>query len=272
MIFEYHDVDTIIHRFDPRTKTVWLILIMVISILLRRPDLLVILFAVTLIPVILTGMNRKDWIILAGFYLIVAIGATLSQAFFYTPSGGEPLSFIWLLSPSTPVIGALTGGIRISAQGAVYGFIQAFRILAVVNASAVLVVSTPMSRLIVGLRKMGMPALFAFMITTAVRFVPVLVEEYQTILDSLRARNLINIKHPVRTMEQSFSPLIINVIRHCNQLALAAESRAFDTGRERTSYTEISFSGTDVAAFFFIGSTVIGLAVLSFGNTGVLLL
>lgn len=272
MLFEYTENNTVIHRLDPRTKIIWLGVVMVLAILIRDPGLLLLLFALTLLPCILTRIPRRSLLPLTGFYLIVALGATASQAFFYQSSSGVPLTLICIVPPSVPLIGTLTGGIFASYEGAVYGFIQAFRILSVINASAALVISTPLSRIIIGLREMGMPALFAFMLSTAVRFVPTLMEEYETILTSLRSRNLISPWHPLHMVELSFSPLIINSIRRCNQLALAAESRAFDTGRERTAYTQIAFAGRDIAAFFLTGIAVLVLGALSLRSAGVLVL
>lgn len=248
MIFEYHDSGTIIHRLDPRVKTLWLVVLVITAIFVREPLLLVLLFGITLLPLIIAKMPARQWSLLIVLYLMVGVGATLTQALFYAPSDGTILPGIWLIPPEVPLIGQFTGGVKVSALGALYGFIQAFRILAVINASAVLVITTPINRLIIGLREMGVPGTFAFMLTTAVRFVPVLMEEYQTILAALRARNLISPWHPLRMAEQSFGPLIINVIRRCNQLALAAESRAFNMDSTRTAFTHLTFGRADTAA------------------------
>ncbi|OPY37791.1 MAG: Energy-coupling factor transporter transmembrane protein EcfT [Methanoregula sp. PtaU1.Bin051] len=270
MLFEYQEQGTIIHRLDPRTKTIWLAVVLVISILLRDPVLLVTLFCISLMPLLLIRIPRHTLIVLGILYLMVAAGAILSQALFYRPSNGSLLTFVWLVPPDVPVMGALTGGILISVEGALYGFIQVFRILAVINTSAMLVLSTPLNRLIVGLREMGMPGTMAFMLTTAVRFVPVLMEEYQTILSALRARNIVSLWHPVRMAEQSLSPLIINVIRRCNQLALAAESRAFDLDKPRTAVTTLAFNRADTGCFLLMGVIVLFFAIGSARSAGFL--
>lgn len=263
MIFEYQDRGTLIHLLDPRTKTIWMVVVLLIATLLQQPPLLVLLFCITLIPILLVRIPARSLTMLATLYLIIGAGTILSQALFYRPSDGTLLSFIWLIPPDMPVIGTFTGGILVSIQGALHGFIQTFRILAVLNASAALVISTPLNRLIIGLRVMGMPGTFAFMLTTAVRFVPVLIEEYQIILSALHARNLISPYRPVRMIEQSFSPLIINVIRRCNQLALAADSRAFDMKRHRTAFSHIAFTRVDTTVFAL---TVCMILFFTFGS------
>jgi energy-coupling factor transporter transmembrane protein EcfT len=251
MIFEYFDRDTVVHRLDPRIKTAWVMLAVIMAVLIREPGLLVLLFGITLLPLIAGRVPRRNLALICLLYLMIAAGATLTQALFYRPSDSTILTSVWLVPPGVPVIGSLTGGILASREGALYGFIQGFRILAVLNMSAVLVLTTPVNRIIVGLRQMGVPATFAFMLTTAVRFVPVLMEEYQTILAALKARNLIHPCHPIRTVELSFAPLIINVIRRCNQLALAAESRAFDLHRQRSSFVSLTPGPADICAGTF---------------------
>lgn len=270
MIFEYHDRGTLIHQLDPRVKTIALVLVVVFSIALRAPVLLVLLFGLTLTSLLLTRIPLRSLVMILILYAVIGAGAILSQALFYRPSDGTLLSFIWLIPPEVPVIGTLTGGILISSEGAQYGFIQAFRILAVMNASAVLVVTTPLNRLIVGLREMKIPATFAFMMATAVRFVPVLMEEYQTIVTALRARRLATPLHPFRMAELSLGPLIINVVRRCNQLALAAESRAFNPRRVRTAYTRLRLARKDLAACVLLAVGAIVFIALSIQQAGYL--
>jgi energy-coupling factor transporter transmembrane protein EcfT len=94
---------------------------------------------------------------------------------FYVPKEGFTSGYIWLVTPDTPIIGIITGGIPLSLQGAVYGLIQSLRILAMVNASVALVMTTPFNRIIIGLRQLGIPSVFAFMLATAVRFVPTIM-------------------------------------------------------------------------------------------------
>jgi len=270
MIFEYHDSGTVIHRLDPRVKTLWLVVLVITAIVVREPLLLVLLFCITLLPLIIAKMPGRQWTLLLLLYLMVGVGAILTQALFYAPSDGTILPGIWLIPPEVPLLGQFTGGVKVSALGALYGFIQAFRILSVINASAVLVVTTPLNRLIIGLREMGVPGTFAFMLSTAVRFVPVLMEEYQTIITALRARNLISPWHPLRFAEQSFAPLIINVIRRCNQLALAAESRGFNMDNKRTAYVHLRFGNADVAACFLMTGMVLFFAASSLRIAGFL--
>lgn len=242
IIFEYAACDTCVHRLDPRTKILWLTAVTALAIFLHDPLLLFSLFLLSLLPFALGRPQRGTWLRIVAFYLFIFVGTTLSQGFFSTHTGGaEPL--FWLIAPDTPVIGVFTGGVAFTLEGAAYGFVQAFRIISMLNASLTLVLTTPLNRVILGLSKFGLPPLLAFMITTAVRFVPTVFDEWRMILTAQRARGI-----PItgrKLIEYSLSPLILSSIRRCNQLALAAESRAFGAGVGRSAYGEIACGPAD---------------------------
>jgi len=270
MIFEYVGKESFVHRLDPRTKIIWLFVVTIFAIALRQPLLLVLLFASSVIPFLFIKVPKKQVIALIFLYMLITAGAIISQALFYRPLTGLPEEYTWIIPPDFPVIGPFTGGILISMEGAIYGFIQAFRILAILNASAMMVMTTPLNRLIVGMRKMGIPSTLAFMLSTAVRFVPTLMDEYQTIFTAQNARGILNKWHPLQLIEYTFTPLVLNSVRRCNQLALAAESRGFDSGCIRTSYVSIAFSYRDVIAFIVMGAISTGLTVSLFHYWGLI--
>lgn len=252
-MFEYISGKSIVHLLDPRTKILFLLIITILAVLIRDPVSLLFLFLATVIPLLLAGIPFGQLKKILLLYTLIVIGAVMSQAMFYVPKEGFTSGYIWLVTPDTPIIGIITGGIPLSLQGAVYGLIQSLRILAMVNASVALVMTTPLNRIIIGLRQLGIPSVFAFMLATAVRFVPTIIEEYKMICNALRARGLISPFHPVRFFEYTFTPLILNSVRRCMQLALAAESRAFGSEIKRTSYIEMQFTYSDIYVFIFIG-------------------
>ncbi|UCG36587.1 MAG: energy-coupling factor transporter transmembrane protein EcfT, partial [Candidatus Bathyarchaeota archaeon] len=83
------------------------------------------------------------------------------------------------------------------------------------------------------------PYEFCFAFTTAVRFVPVLAEEAQTIMDAQKARGLElekgNFLKRIRNYIPILIPLIINAIRRSLELAEAMESRAWGAIEKRTN-------------------------------------
>jgi energy-coupling factor transport system permease protein len=89
------------------------------------------------------------------------------------------------------------------------------------------------------LEQTRVPYEFVFAFTTAVRFVPVLAEEAQTIMDAQKARGLElergNFLKRIRNYIPILIPLIIGAIRRSLELAEAMESRAWGATKKRTN-------------------------------------
>jgi energy-coupling factor transport system permease protein len=262
-MFEYIPRNSVIHRLDPRTKFFWLIGITIAAVCINKPVLLLLLFFLTLSPLVLAKIPAKQFILIGSFYVFIFVGTTLSQALFYSPIAGTQLTVLfWILPPDFPLLGPATGGIPFTLEGALYGFIQAFRVLSMLNASVTLVLTTPLNRMVCGLRELHVPYLLTFMITTAVRFVPTLMEELRMITHAIRSRGIAG--NPFRIVFYAMSPLILNSVRRCNQLSLAAECRGFGTLRTRTYYTKILWKPFDTTATLMIAAIVSGLLYLNF--------
>jgi energy-coupling factor transport system permease protein len=89
------------------------------------------------------------------------------------------------------------------------------------------------------LEQTHIPYEFCFAFTTAVRFVPVLAEEAQTIMDAQKARGLElergNFLKRIRNYIPILIPLIVSAIRRSLELAEAMESRAWGATKKRTN-------------------------------------
>ncbi|MEJ2241485.1 MAG: energy-coupling factor transporter transmembrane component T [Candidatus Bathyarchaeota archaeon] len=102
-----------------------------------------------------------------------------------------------------------------------------------------LFLTTSPDHLGLALQQSHVPYEFCFAFTTAVRFVPVLADEAQTIMDAQKARGLElergNFLKRVRNYIPILIPLIVNAIRRSLELAEAMESRAWGASEKRTN-------------------------------------
>jgi energy-coupling factor transport system permease protein len=107
------------------------------------------------------------------------------------------------------------------------------------------------------LEQTGMPYEFCFAFTTAVRFVPVLAEEAQTIMDAQKARGLElergNFLKRIRNYIPILIPLIVSAIRRSLELAEAMESRAWGATKKRTNLYVLKMHKND---FILIAITI----------------
>jgi energy-coupling factor transport system permease protein len=90
---------------------------------------------------------------------------------------------------------------------------------------------------------------FCFAFTTAIRFVPVLADEAQNIMDAQRSRGLELDKGSflgrVRKYIPILIPLIVGAIRRSLEMAEAMESRAFGAKDTRTNLYQLEMRSRD---------------------------
>ena len=102
------------------------------------------------------------------------------------------------------------------------------RFVVLVESFSVFFLTTSPDHLGLALEESRVPYEFAFAFTTAVRFVPVLAEEAQTIMDAQKARGLElekgGLLKKIRNYVPVLIPLIVSAIRRSLELAEAMES------------------------------------------------
>jgi energy-coupling factor transport system permease protein len=113
------------------------------------------------------------------------------------------------------------------------------RFVVLVESFSVFFLTTSPDMLGLALEQSRVPYEFSFAFTTAVRFVPVLAEEAQTIMDAQKARGLELEKggfmKRIRNYVPVLIPLIVSAIRRSLELAEAMESRAWGAVKKRTN-------------------------------------
>ncbi len=110
-------------------------------------------------------------------------------------------------------------------------------------------------------RWLGFPNALSFTFTTAVRLVPTLAADAQTVVDAQRSRGLEldrgNLLKRIRNYVPILIPLLLIAIRRSLELAEALESRGFPGKEGRTSLFELEFRMTD---YIVVGVSIAGLA------------
>lgn len=213
---KFRKVSSPIHNLDPRIKFIYVIAIFISAILFSQILPLAILFLMQLPFVFLAGV-QKQWVkslrgaaFLATFIFVINI----VTKFFYNN---------WTIQFSD---------IEIALS-------MTMRFVVLVESFSVFFLTTSPDYLGLALEQSRMPYEFAFAFTTAVRFVPVLAEEAQTIMDAQKARGLElekgNLLKRIRNYIPILVPLIVSAIRRSLELAEAMESRAWGAVKKRTN-------------------------------------
>jgi len=162
---KFRRVSSPIHRLDPRAKFFYVCILFVIAVMFYQMIPLIILFLIQIPFVLLAGVQR-EWIrSLKGAAFLAAIIFVFNFVFNYiyrVPYIGYP--------PPADLIE--------------YALAMTFRFIVLVESFSMFFLTTSPDLLGLALEQSHVPYEFCFAFTTAVRFVPVLAEEAQTIMDA----------------------------------------------------------------------------------------
>jgi len=205
-----------IHNLDPRIKFLYVCAIFVAALIFWQLLPLIVLFLMQVPFVIIAGV-RREWLRSMRGAAFLAIVIFLTNFIF---------SFIGASYRVTPE----------NVEGATA---LTLRFVVLVESFSVFFLTTSPDHLGLALEQTRVPYEFVFAFTTAVRFVPVLADEAQTIMDAQKARGLElergNFLKRIRNYIPILIPLIVSAIRRSLELAEAMESRAWGATKNRTN-------------------------------------
>jgi energy-coupling factor transport system permease protein len=248
-VFSYVPGASPIHKLDPRTK---IIIVMLLGILTFRIEncvgigaLFILFFALALLsklPMRLFFRAVKPMVLFIIFIF-------LTQLFF---TEGSPFTSFWILKPSM--------------QGLENGISFASRFILLLLFAALLTTSTDPSAITCGAEKMLRPLPLrwlgissfelATMMNISIAFLPLLFERIERTKTAQAARGLDFVKNPFHSVPALVIPLLRGVIRDAEELAFAMESRGYQ-GTHRTSIHELSMQKRDWEALLIIAFFVI---------------
>jgi energy-coupling factor transport system permease protein len=249
---------------DARVKLLWMLAIAFLSVALRDPLLLLLLFASTwpFWLILKPGRQKIQKVLL--LFAFLTLSFMISQAMFYYWAG-EP--WLVLIPRSFPIIGAITGGIYIYKEGIAYGAVQSLRLLSTMGAALIVTGSTHPSEFLIALVKavefragekrvaIGLPYEIAFMVTTGLNLLPMLAQNIATTMSALQARGVPwqgGLSNKIKALRYLMFPVMVGILRHSRQMAVAADLRAFRARPERTFIRELKLGAADYYLLFYI--------------------
>ena len=240
--------NSIVHRLDPRSKLVAMILLIMIVFLANNPITNVILFVVTGIFVALSEVPLSFFIKgLRSMFFLIAF-TTLFQLFFI--SGGDVLFEM--------------GFIKITSQGIEQAGIIFCRFVLIIFFSTLLTLTTmplslatavesllgPLKRFKVPVHEIGL------MLSMSLRFVPTLMDDTIRIMNAQKARGVDfgegNVIQKVKAMIPILIPLFATSLKRADSLATAMEARGYQGGNGRSQYRQLNWMNKDSVALFLV--------------------
>ena len=237
---QYFPGNSPIHRMDPRTKLLALILY-IITIFIADGLIPYVICAAGLAAVIRISRIPLKLIMKSLKPIVIIIIFTGALNILYTP--GTELFRLWIF--------------RVTVEGLRTAITMIVRILLLVASTSLLTYTTsPMAltdgleSLLGPLKKFHVPVHeFSMMMSIALRFIPTLIEETDKIMSAQKARGADfesgNIFQRAKALVPLLVPLFISAFRRAYELACAMECRLYHGGEHRTRLHSLRYGKVD---------------------------
>ena len=258
---QYFPGNTPIHRLDPRTKLIWVVLYIVALFSAQWLVSYGLVLALLITVVALSKIQFK--VILKSMKpLLFIILLTGLLNLFYTQ--GTPLVSFWIFT--------------ISREGIFSAVFMVLRISMLITGTFMLTYTTsPISltdgleRLLGPLKKIKVPVHeLTMMMCIALRFIPTLIEETDKIISAQKARGADfetgSIFSRAKALIPILVPLFISAFRRADELAVAMECRCYHGGEGRTRLKELSYRRVDYIVL--IGGLIFVAVIIVLANLG----
>lgn len=240
---QYLPLATPLHRLDPRVK---IIAVLLLSLVIFRAAG----YQILLVTLFFAGL------IGAGRIPLRKMGGALRPV---APFMALLLGMHLLLTEGTPLFSLFPLPLAVTAEGGRQGACVVWQFVGLVIAGALLTMTTSPSDLVGGierllrpLRRVGIPsAEIAVMIAMALRFLPLILEEYDQIRMAQLSRGAdFSSRSPLRRLRAAAAlafPLLLAAFRRADALIMAMEARGWHRG-PRTSLRELKLTRADGVA------------------------
>lgn len=273
--WRYRKRRSLIQSFDPRAWIVFYACFLVCSLLLWDMRSLALLFVLSLVAVLTSGIRwhemRRAWLFMGGFILFFAILT------FLTGRGGSEFyqeeNVIARLEAPLKILGwqpALT----ISVERAVLAISQLLRVSSVASMTILIPYSLNPAHYGITFRGLGLPDKIAYAMELTMRFIPTFARDFGSTLDAQRARGyeVEKLRGGLIAQVRKLAPLIVPVTIHAiagsEDIIDAMDLRAFGIG-PRTWLTQLHYRPRDIVLIILgVLLLIVGFYLALFGGFG----
>ena len=250
-----------IHSLDPRTKLILAVLYITGVFVSNNPISFIILTAVTLTLIFMSGISFKTlWKSIKPILVILIFTAAINV--FMTVGEGDPLINL--------------GFTKIYTEGIVKAFFMAYRVAIVIMGTSILLTytTTPISltdgieSLLAPLKRINVPVhAFAMMMSIALRFIPTLVEETEKIMNAQKSRGADfsngTLVQRAKALIPILIPLFASSFKRAEELATAMECRCYRGDSNRTKLVKLEYKTIDYLWLAISLVVIVGIILLA---------
>lgn len=254
---QYYETDSVVHRLDPRIKMLILIAYVVFIFVVKNFYGFLVLGCFLLGVIIIAKIPFFDMLkSIKGVTFIILITVILNL-FFY--KGETQTVLFWI----------------ITKEALIFSAFMALRLILLIMGSVLLTFTTTPVALTDGIESLLSPLKIvkfpvhelALVMSIALRFIPILMNETERIMMAQKARGADfesgNIFKRAKAMIPILIPLLISAFRRAEELGDAMDSRCYSSTTVRTKYKKLKVKGKDVLATFISVIFFAGIIVLN---------
>lgn len=257
---QYYPAKSFVHNLDPRLKIVFLTGFIVAIFLAKEflalgvcAGMLLLAIAFSRIPL------RKVFRAARGVLFLVIFTAVLNTLFY----AGETVYWQWKI-------------LSVTREGLIFSAFLVTRLFLLVICSSLLTYTTTPVSLTDGIESLLTPLKWirfpvhelALIMSIALRFIPILTDETERIMNAQRARGAQFDKggliKRMKAIIPVLIPLLLSAFRRADELGDAMDARCYSGGKHRTKYKKLRFTWRDVLAFLLLAGIIAGVVILRY--------
>ena len=263
-LLDYLAGETVLHRLHPLTKLFFAFALSASCFITQRPAVVAAVIMLILLLSLLAGGRTaapktdaapNETVIKRTLHILrslskLAVLLFVIQALFI--GDGVPVFSVWVIT--------------VTREGLIFSLLFALRLIAAALPLTLMFSVTRLSDLAAALtRTVGLPYKYAFVLTTALRFIPVFSTEMRGIIEAQLARGVDfetkNLVKKLRLLLPLCVPLLMSSVRRIDSAALSAELRGFHFRTRYSGWKRFAFGRADLAAFL-LGALTVATAAL----------
>ena len=249
---QYFPGNTVVHRLDPRTKLLMVVVYIVALFLAKWWVSYGVMLAFLVTAVMLSHIKPKALFRGLKPLIVIMVFTALINLFY---SDGEVLVKFWIF--------------RITREGIVQAAFLVLRIMMLVTGTFLMTYTTSpialtdgMESLLSPLKKLHFPVHeLSMMMSIALRFIPTLIEETDKIMSAQKARGADfesgNIFRRAKALVPILVPLFVSAFRRADELATAMECRCYHGDEGRTKLKQLHYRARDIITLL-LGAALLG--------------
>lgn len=264
---QYYPVKSFVHNVNPALKILFLIAYIVAIFLAKNfYGLAACAFVLLLIVVFSRVPVLKVLRAVKGVLFLVIFTAAINVLF----HGGDE---VYWGNAETGVYVSY-GIIQITQSGIVFSLFLIIRLVLLVTCSSLLTYTTTPVALTDGIEAILTPLKWirfpvhelALIMSIALRFIPILMDETERIRNAQKARGADfekgGLVKKVKAFVPVLVPLLLSAFRRADELGDAMDARCYTGGKKRTKYKKLRVTWRDLIVFFVGAALIAGVVLL----------